>query len=171
MTFVLRALRLLGIVTWLGGLIFFAFVEAPTAFHVRGTTRQFAQLINGSITELNQLGHLCGLIFLIATLVLWWTTLGHGHRLFAAEILLVALMIGATFYVQHSIIPAMERDRTAAGGDITSVPATNLTRADFDRLHALSEKVEGSALFLGLGVILLMAAEPSGERRVRQLES
>jgi hypothetical protein len=32
-------------------------------------------------------------------------------------------------------------------------------RVDFDRLHGLSEKVEGSALFLGLGLILLMAAE------------
>jgi hypothetical protein len=37
---------------------------------------------------------------------------------------------------------------------------------DFDRLHNLSEKCEGSALFLGLGVILLMAAEPAGEGHV-----
>jgi hypothetical protein len=39
-------------------------------------------------------------------------------------------------------------------------------RVDFDRLHGISEKFEGSALLLGLGVILLMAAEPSGDRRV-----
>jgi hypothetical protein len=39
---------------------------------------------------------------------------------------------------------------------------------DFERLHPLSEKVEGSALFLGLGVVILMAAE-SGTRR--QVES
>ena len=35
----LRALRLLAIVIWVGGLIFFAFVEAPTAFKVMGTNR------------------------------------------------------------------------------------------------------------------------------------
>ena len=38
MNFLLRPLRLLGMVVWVGGLIFFAFVEAPTAFHVMGTT-------------------------------------------------------------------------------------------------------------------------------------
>ena len=49
----------------------------------------------------------------------------------------------------------MERDRAAAGGDIAAVPANNPARIDFDRLHGLSENFEGSALFLGLGVILL----------------
>src|SRR5438477_4225701 len=36
MGYLLRALRLLAMVVWVGGLIFFAFVEAPTAFHVMG---------------------------------------------------------------------------------------------------------------------------------------
>jgi len=161
MNTLLRALRLLAIVVWLGGLIFFAFVEAPTAFSVLGTNRQFALLIDGSITTLNRLGHAAGLIFLIASFVLWFRSSLRLRRLFLAQIMLVMLMIATTIYVQHHIIPAMERDRAAAGGDITAVSADNPARADFDRLHALSEKFEGSALFLGLGVILLMAAEPT----------
>jgi hypothetical protein len=32
---------------------------------------------------------------------------------------------------------------------------------DFERLHPLSEKVEGAALFLGLGVVVLMGMEDS----------
>ena len=163
MNTLLRALRLLSIVVWVGGLIFFALVEAPTAFNVMGTNRQFALLIDGSITALNRLGHAAGLLFLIATFLLWLRSAARARRILLAQIVLVVLMIGATLYVQHSIIPAMERDRAAAGGDIAAVPATNPTRIDFDRLHAHSEKFEGSALFLGLGVILLMAAEPSGE--------
>jgi hypothetical protein len=75
-------------------------------------------------------------------------------------------MIGATLYVQQGIIPAMERDRAAAGGDIASVPVSNPSRIDFDRLHALSEKFEGLALLLGLAVVVLMAAEPGTPRRV-----
>jgi hypothetical protein len=75
------------------------------------------------------------------------------------EMLLVALMIAATAYVQMHIVPAMERDRAAAGGDITSVPTDNPTRAHFDRLHAASEKVEGAALFLGIAVVFAMAGE------------
>jgi len=164
MNTLLRALRLFSMVVWVGGLIFFAFVEAPTAFKVLGTNRQFALLIDGSITSLNRLGHAAGLLFLIATFLLWLRSSACARRILLAQIVLVVLMIAATLYVQAGIIPAMERDRAAAGGDIASVPASSPARIDFDRLHALSEKVEGSALFLGLGVILLMAAEPAGER-------
>ncbi|MGA1981758.1 MAG: DUF4149 domain-containing protein [Acidobacteriaceae bacterium] len=163
MSFILRTLRLLGIVTWVGGLIFFAFVEAPTAFHVMGTNRQFAQLINGSVTTLNRLGHAAGILFAIATILLSLRSTTRLRRLLAAQAFVVVLMIAATFYVQQGIIPAMERDRSAAGGDITAVPANNPMRVDFDRLHGLSEKFEGAALLLGLGVILLMAAEPPRE--------
>ena len=152
-------------VAWVGGLIFFAFIEAPTAFHVMGTTRQFAQLIGDSVSTLNRMGHISGFIFLIATTMVWLRARRRGRGLLVAQISLVVLMIAATMYVQASILPAMERDRIAAGGDINTAAANNPARLDFERLHPLSEKVEGSALFLGLGVILIMAAEPSGERR------
>jgi uncharacterized membrane protein len=167
MNIFLRALRLLAIVVWVGGLIFFAFVEAPTAVHVMGTTRQFALLINGSIATLNDLGNACGLLFFIATLAAVSRKVNASHRkLLRAEMLLVLLMMAATMFVQFNIIPAMERDRTTAGGDITAVPLSNPARVDFDRLHALSEKVEGSALLLGLAVVVLLAAEPGPPRRV-----
>ena len=150
---------------WVGGLIFFAFVEAPTAFHVMGTTRQFAQLIGNSLSELNGLGHISGFIFLIATAMVWLRARRRARKLLVAQILLVVLMIAATMYVQTVILPAMERDRIAAGGDINAAPADNPARLDFERLHPRSEKFEGTALFLGIGVILVIAAEPSGERR------
>jgi hypothetical protein len=162
---ILRALRLLTIMIWVGGLIFFAFVEAPTAFRVMGTTRQFAQLIGDSISELNRMGHVCGFIFLVSTAMVWLRAWRRRRWLLVAQIVLVVLMIAATMFVQAGILPAMERDRIAAGGDITAAPATNPARLDFERLHPLSEKVEGSALFLGIATILVMAAEPSGERR------
>jgi uncharacterized membrane protein len=160
----LRALRLLALVAWVGGLIFFAFVEAPTAFRVMGTTREFAQLINGSITTLNRLGHAAGLIFLIATALLWFRTEARARRLLTVQMGGVVLMIAATIYVQHGILPAMERDRSAAGGDIAAVAGSNPARVDFDRLHGLSEKVEGSALLLGVLVVGLIAAEPTAVR-------
>jgi hypothetical protein len=53
----------------------------------------------------------------------------------------------------------MERDRIAAGGDVDAASANNPARLDFERLHPLSEKVEGTALLLGLAVAVLMGLE------------
>ena len=159
MSYVLRLLRLLGIVVWVGGLVFFAFVEAPTAFHVMGTTQQFALLIEGSISTLNWVGDAAGFVYLLATMLLWMGSTTRWRKPLLAEMGLVAAMVVATLCVQRGIVPAMERDRVAVGGDITAVVETNPVRVDFDERHALSEKVEGAALFLGLGVVALMAFE------------
>jgi uncharacterized membrane protein len=164
MTYILRALRLLAMMVWVGGLIFFAFIEAPTAFHVMGTTRQFALLIGGSVEAINRLGQVAAVVFLVASFVLLRRQTARNRRLLGAEMLLVALMMATTAYVQMSIVPAMERDRTAVGGDVNSVPPDNPARVHFEALHARSERVEGTALFLGLGVILVMAGEESTSR-------
>jgi uncharacterized membrane protein len=165
MTGILRALRLLAMVVWVGGLIFFAFVEAPTAFHVMGTNQQFAQLIGGSLEALNQFGIICGFAFLLSTIGLWYRTDPKGRRLLLVQAALIILMITGTQIVQRSIVPAMERDRAAAGGDINAVPKDNAARVDFDRLHHLSENVEGMVLFLGIGVVLVMSVEVSRSDR------
>src|SRR5258708_3707606 len=111
MTGTLRTLRLLAMVVWVGGLVFFAFVEAPTAFHVMGTTRPFALLIGGSLATLNHMGHASGFVFLLASVGLWFRTGPRIRRLLLAEISLVVLMLVATLYVQDNVIPAMEHDR------------------------------------------------------------
>ena len=163
MRYLLRALRLLSVVVWVGGLTFFAAIEAPSAFHVLGLNQDFALLIAASIRGINQLGHVAGFVFLIATIFLWRRAANRTRRLLGIEMVLVAVMIAVTAYVQLGIVPAMDRDRASAGGDISSLPATNPTHADFDRLHDLSEKIEGSAILLGYAVVLLMAGEGTQE--------
>ena len=165
-TYLLRALRLLAIVVWVGGLAFFAFIEAPAAFHVMGTTREFALLIAASIRNINLAGYIAGLVFLFTAFLLRRGASARDRKLLAAECLLIALMIAATAYVQMSIVPAMERDRASVGGDIASVPEDNPARIHFDSLHDQSEKVEGAALFLGLAVVLLMAGEDAAADRL-----
>ena len=56
---------------------------------------------------------------------------------------LVVLMAACTVYSQFGIIPAMERDRIAAGGAIDTADAANPSRIDFNKLHNRSENVEG----------------------------
>ena len=164
-----RVLRLLTIVVWVGGLIFFAFVLAPVAFHVLPSTHEAGTVVGATLRVLNLVGHLCGFIFLFATIRPWLRADVRGRRLLVAEMLLVVAMIATTMYVQASIIPAMERDRIAAGGDVDAAAPDNPGRLDFERLHPLSEKVEGSALFLGLAVVVMVGFErddPSAFRPV-----
>lgn len=155
----LCVLRLLSVVVWVGGLIFFAFVLAPVAFHVLPSTHEAGTVVGAALRVLNKLGHACGFIFFFASIALWLRIDSQQRKLLRAEMILVLLMIAATMYVQASIIPAMERDRIAAGGNVDAAPPDNPARLDFERLHPISEKVEGAALLMGLAVVVLIAFE------------
>jgi hypothetical protein len=160
MTIALRIVRLLAIVLWEGGLLFFAFVLAPVAFHVLPSTHQAGLVVGGTLVILHQIGMICGALFLLATFILWSTHRTTRRKLYAIELALVAVMLAITAYLQFSVVPAMERDRIQAGGDVDAAPPSDPSRVDFERLHPRSEQFEGAALFAGLGIVLLMAAEP-----------
>lgn len=158
MATLLRAVRLFTMVTWVGGLLFFAFVLAPVAFHVLPSQHLAGLVVGGTLVVLHRIGEACGALFLIATLVLW-SQRNEGR--YAIQIAFVALMLAITLYLQASVLPAMERDRAHAGGDIDAAEPDNPARRDFERLHPLSERFEGAALLAGLGIVVLMAAEPT----------
>jgi hypothetical protein len=71
--------------------------------------------------------------------------------------ILVILMLACTAYSQYGIIPAMERDRAAAGGAIDTTDTTGPTTIHFNKLHNRSERVEGVILLLGITTVVLVA--------------
>jgi hypothetical protein len=81
----------------------------------------------------------------------------YKPRAVLAPMVLVLLMLIATAYSQYGIIPAMERDRAAAGGAIDTSDTTNPTTSHFNMLHNRSEKVEGAILLLGIATVVLVA--------------
>ncbi|GAC1428161.1 MAG: hypothetical protein NVSMB62_26090 [Acidobacteriaceae bacterium] len=158
MTAVLRILRLLAVVVWVGGIIFFAFVVAPVAFSVLPSTHSAGTVVAGTLNILDWIALACGLLFLLTASLLWARS-SRSRRLITAQLWLVLAMIAASAIIQWRIVPAMERDRIAAGGDIDAAPRDNPAREDFQRLHPLSEKLEGAVLFGGLGIVILMGLE------------
>jgi hypothetical protein len=70
---------------------------------------------------------------------------------------LLVLMLSCTAYSQYGIIPAMERDRAAAGGAIDTGDRTNAITAHFNMLHNRSEHVEEAILLLGIATVVLVA--------------
>ncbi len=164
----LRVLRLLAITLWVGGLVFFAFVVAPVAFGVLASKHEAGLVVAGTLGVLNRMGPICGAVFVAATGLLWAEEAGGRRWISITQAVLVLGMITASACVQWKIVPAMERDRIAAGGDVDAAAPDNPARVDFERLHPISEKVEGAALFMGLGVVVLMGLE-SGNPENKQV--
>ena len=155
MTTVFRILRLLALSAWVGGIVFFGFV-ARVAFTSLPGPHEAGIVVRGSLVELHHLGLLAGVVYLLATLALL-ATQRDTHPIRAAELALVLAMLALTIYSQFSILPRMERDRLALGGDISPANADTPQHKHFDRLHGLSVKFEGAILIEGL-LLLAMAA-------------
>jgi hypothetical protein len=155
----LRALRLFAIVAWVGGLGFFAFAVAPVAFRSLSSAHEAGIVVGGTLRVLHWIGLVGGTIFYVATGLLWLRA-GVTARLgFAIEMILAGLMMATTFYSQFKILPAMEVDRALAGGAIETAPPENVGRIDFERLHILSERLEGFVFFCGVGVVFALSRE------------
>ncbi|MHB1702228.1 MAG: DUF4149 domain-containing protein [Acidobacteriaceae bacterium] len=155
----LRFFKLLAIVVWLGGIVFFAFVLAPVAFTRLPSPHLAGMVVGGTLSILHTVGLFCGLLFLLATLSTYALARYRKPRI-AAEAALVCAMLALTAYSQFSVIPRMEVDRqrvAASGVDIDSASPSNPSRRDFDHLHGLSEKLEGIVLLAGVAVVWLLA--------------
>jgi uncharacterized membrane protein len=146
----LRFLMLLSLVVWLGGIIFLAFVEAPTAFSpgLLPTRHMAGSIIGRSLDVLHYMAIVSGIVFLVASMVLSRMTAGNARPL-AARHLLIALMLLLTMISQFAISPKMHALR-AEVGVIDNLPPDSPQRREFDRLHIWSEKFEEAVLLLGL---------------------
>ncbi|HEY6337267.1 MAG TPA: DUF4149 domain-containing protein [Candidatus Sulfotelmatobacter sp.] len=151
----LRFLMLLSLVVWIGGLIFFAFVLAPTAFQVLPSTHLAGNLVGRSLGKLHWIAIVSGIIYLASSLLYSRLTDGTAH-VFAGRHMLMCLMLALTLLSQFWIMPRMDTLR-AQVGDLASVPLDNPARVQFDALHVWSTRVEGAVLLVGLVVVYLTA--------------
>ena len=152
----IRTLVMLGLVVWLGAEIFFPVVAAVT-FGQLPDTHAAGSIIGALLRILHGVGLISGAV-LLALLAL-----GSAWAIFRAKpalaaMALIAVMLGLTTYSQYGIIPAMERDRLAAGGAIDAVAQDNPARVEFNTLHVRSTRVEGAVLLLGIVAVVLVAA-------------
>lgn len=155
MTLVFRTIRLIALSVWVGGLAFFILV-AMVAFKTLPTVELAGLMVRGSLISLHHLGLVCGLVYLVFT-VLLLATHKDTHSLRVVELLLAAVMLVLTAYSQYSIIPQMEAYRISVGGDITMAPQDAPARVNFEHLHKLSVRVESAVLLEGL-VLLGLAS-------------
>lgn len=150
---------LLALVVWIGGVIFLAFVEAPTVFTpgLLPTRHLAGSIVGRSLDLLHTMAIVSGIVFLIASMLYGRMSVGNARPL-ALRHLLIVLMLGLTLISQFAISPKMHALRAQAGV-IDSLAPDNSVRAEFDRLHVWSENFEGAILLLGLVAIFRTAQE------------
>lgn len=153
----LRFLMLLSLVCWIGGLIFFAFVLAPTAFSVLPSTHLAGNVVGRALGWLHWIAIVSGIVYLGSSLLYSRMVDGTAH-VFGARHVLLCLMLALTLISQFGIIPRMDVLR-ASLGEVRSAPVDNPERVQFDALHVWSTRVEGAVLLLGLVAVYLTAQQ------------
>jgi uncharacterized membrane protein len=149
---------LLSLVVWIGGLIFFAFVLAPTAFSIPSVlpnTHLAGNVVGRALGKLHWIAILSGIVFLVSSLLYSRLTDGTG-QVFAARHILICAMLALTLISQFGIMPRMDVLR-ASLGEVSAAPIDNPERIQFDALHVWSTRVESAVLLLGLVVVYLTA--------------
>jgi uncharacterized membrane protein len=141
---------LLALIVWIGGIILFAFVLAPTLFGVLPTTKLAGDVVNATLTKLHWMGLISGVVFLISSLLYNWQKYVQ-LKAFALNHISIVLMLVFTMVSQFGVTPRMRELRSSP------VIMDSVSRAEFDDLHAWSTRLEGGVLFLGLGVVILTA--------------
>jgi hypothetical protein len=126
---------------WLGAAMLFVAVVAPASFSVLPTRALAGALVGAVLPALFYSGIVAGLGFVFASLA------GDRRRIVTAGTvggLLIAVSCGAAQFV---VAPRIERVRAAIPGTIESLPASDVRRVSFGRLHA------ASVLWLGVAAI------------------
>jgi len=156
----LRTLLYLALVVWLGAEIFFPVVAAVTFTALQPNTHAAGTIVGQLLRILHGMGLVSGMVALaLLALAPAWAI--YKPRNVLAPMALVVLMILCTVYSQFGIIPAMERDRIAAGGAIDTADSAAPITIDFNKLHNRSENVEIAILLLGVATVVLVARAES----------
>jgi len=152
---IVRFLLLLSLVVWVGGIVFFAFVVAPTVFHpgILPSRQLAGAVVSRSLGILHWMGLTCGLVFLV-TSVIESQIMNGVPALLSGRNVLVCCMILLTLIGMFAISTRMLELRNQMVF-IDNVPHDDARRVEFNRLHVWSTRLESAVLLFGLAVIFL----------------
>ncbi len=159
----LRSLIALLLMLWVGAVLFFP-VVAWVAFNVLPDTHSAGLVVRNCLQILHTEGFAAGALLLVLLFAAGWTR-AYGRNVIGPVLCTTAMLV-LTAFLQWNILPRMDADQQAVGGDISSVRANEPHRAEFDRLHTASTRVEGGVLAAGVLAIVFLA-RPSRLRSLR----
>ena len=153
----LSSLIALLLTLWVGAVAFFP-VVAAAAFGVLPDKYLAGLVVRRCLLTLHTEGLVAGSLLLILLLAAQWTRV-YGRTLLG-PILCTAAMLLLTGFSQWNVMPRMERDRLAVGGDIDKAPVDDPHRLAFNRLHVASVRLEGGVLLAGVAAVVFLSISP-----------
>jgi hypothetical protein len=83
----------LSLVVWVGGIIFFSFVEAPTAFRLAPSRQIAGTIVGTSLSVLHWIGLFSGVIFLGSSMLYTSLTTGSARPLAVRHVVVFAMLL------------------------------------------------------------------------------
>ena len=151
MLHVIKWLYLIALILWVGEVVFFSFVAAPSLFRIFPPA-EAGRAVGAIFPTYYRIGYACGGVLLVGSLVFirggalgaWWTV----------NSLLSAVMLAATLYAGTVILPRA----TVLRPQIHGAEAPQDVKDEFQRLHGLAVTLNGAVLMCGLAVSAITAA-------------
>lgn len=152
----LRSVESLGLGVWVGSILFFSFVVAPTAF--RSLDRAHAGLfIQGVFPRYYLFGIICGAITLAAGLAVR-AMRGDWAGRSAVTLAIIGAMFFTTMYARQGLMPVIERHRDARATVEEGSEAYEAAHRKFRAGHRASVILNLAVLILGVVAFLLLPA-------------
>lgn len=136
---------------WLGASVFFSAGVAPSLFAVLPTRALAGAVVGRLLPIVFYSGIVVGAVVVADTFVdhRTWRWLGRET---AGAVIIIACAIA-----QFVIIPRIDRLRASIGGPMDALPADDVRRAAFGRLHGLSVAWLGLAMLAAVVAMVLSA--------------
>jgi uncharacterized membrane protein len=145
-------LYLMALVIWLGAVVFFSFVTAPSLFRTFDAP-QAGRAVGGIFPTYYRLGYVCGAVLLASSLM--FLAAGTARVQWGASSLLAAAMLAATLYAGLVIQPRATQLRP----QIHEAGAPQAVKDEFSRLHRLAVTLNGAVLLCGIGLTVITATK------------
>jgi uncharacterized membrane protein len=154
---VARCVFWLALAVWVGEIVFFSFVVAPTVF---GAVPQetAGQIVGAVFPRYYLLGTVAGAIALVAALAIGRAPGATGA--WTAITVMLAAMLAATLYAGRVIQPRAQTLRP----QLHVAAVDPAVRATFDALHRRAVQLNGAVLLLGIAAICVAATAPTPPR-------
>lgn len=137
-----RYLYVLALVVWLGGMLILGALVAPATFDVLQAQepvsgRALAGAVFGTtLARFHYVAYATGALLLLTLAAM--RILGPRPAAFGVRAAIVLTMLGVALYSGTIVLQRIDTVQQDAGGLVSSLPATDARRIEFDQLHQLS---------------------------------